>query len=252
MNGSYYIERTYNDNHLSNEHIICDTCIILKRIEYCLYQLLLNKEYDPLKDEELKKHLPELYLQLNDLKSNQLTKQGSKYFIQKTFMSRLLTSLPVERDSTLQLLLYENNQFPNFSLKLERYGNEYAIDVDRFNEFKEFMKPQPSTETVIKSEHQGCYLIQLYCDKDTNKYKIGKSKNILTRLKSTEYRNAFIYLAQFVTNENECEKELIEEFTKKFTLIKEDSQGNFGNETFAGNINDMMDEFYRICSHYRM
>lgn len=116
---------------------------------------------------------------------------------------------------------------------------------------KEFMEPSSSTRTVVKTGHQGCYLIQLYCDKNTNKYKIGKSKNLLTRLKSAEYRNAFIYLTQFVTDENKCEKKIIEEFTKKFTCIKEDSQGGFGNETFSGDINDMMDEFYRICSHYR-
>ena len=129
--------------------------------------------------------------------------------------------------------------------------HEWIIDANRFNEFKEFMKPPQSSVTVTKSDHQGCYLIQLYCDKDTNKYKIGKSRNILTRMKSTEYRNAFIYLTQFVIDENKCEKELIEEFTRTFTLVKEDSEGNFGNETFAGNINDMMDLFYRICSKFR-
>ena len=48
----------------------------------------------------------------------------------------------------------------------------------------------------------------------------------------------------YVTDEKECEKEIIREFT--------DSTGNYGGETFSGNIREMIKLFYNIyiCSKY--
>lgn len=105
-------------------------------------------------------------------------------------------------------------------------------------------------EPFVHSKHQGCYLIQLNCDEGTNKYKIGKSKDLQQRLKTTEYRNCFIYSIMYTSDENECEKEIIREFDSHFIQVKHDTTGNYGRETYRGDIREMMKLFHEICSKY--
>ena len=101
------------------------------------------------------------------------------------------------------------------------------------------------------SGHQACYLLQMYADRGTEKFKIGRASNLLKRLGSAEYKNAFIILTCYVQNEVDCEKELISSFAKTFTRVKEDSEGSYGNEVFRGSLNQMMDLFWEICKKYR-
>lgn len=116
--------------------------------------------------------------------------------------------------------------------------------------FKSFNDKLIKDRSKVKSNHQGCYLLQLNCDEGSNKYKIGKAKNLLERLKSTEYKNAFIYSTQFVQDEDLCEREIIREFTSKFELIRYDTTGGFGSEMFAGDIKEMVKLFQEICNRY--
>lgn len=116
--------------------------------------------------------------------------------------------------------------------------------------FKSFNDKLIKDKNNVKSNHQGCYLLQLNCDEGSNKYKIGKAKNLLERLKSTEYKNAFIYSTQFVQDEDACEREIIREFTSKFELVRHDTTGGFGSEMFAGDIKEMVRLFQEICNSY--
>lgn len=117
-------------------------------------------------------------------------------------------------------------------------------------------RKQPSKQITKNEEpfkhstHQGCYLIQLNCDEGTDKYKIGKSKNLYERMKSSEYRNCFIYSMMYASDEDRCEKEIIKEFDSQFTQVKHDTTGNYGREAYRGNIREMIKLFYEICSKY--
>ena len=80
-----------------------------------------------------------------------------------------------------------------------------------------------------------------------NKYKIGKSRDIKTRLKSSEYRNADIILIKYLDDIHECERRLIKEFTEKFKIIRSSSMGSYGFETFEGDIDLMKATFEQVC-----
>ena len=127
----------------------------------------------------------------------------------------------------------------------ELHGQTCSCPIDKWNRFKEFMKVEVVTST--KFDHGGVYILQLNCDKGTNKYKIGKASNLLTRLKSTEYRNAFIISCCAVNDINGCEKEIIAAFNDKFKNVKESMDGGFGNEIFEGDIKEMLNVFWAIC-----
>ena len=129
-------------------------------------------------------------------------------------------------------------------------NKDFIISKEEWSRFKEFMKVEEVAVTAGTSTHQGCYLIQLNCDEGTTKYKIGKAKNLLTRLKAPEYRNAFIYCTMYVNDETTCEKEIIKEFSDRFTQVTSDDTGNYGRETFSGDIKDMMKLFMDICMRY--
>lgn len=280
----YYIDDTRQSALAVIERMLIRRKIIIKSIPLLVYKQFTISNYDPLKDEDLiRQHLPEVYLQINDLQAKHLIKQGSYYFIQNAWMQRLLSSLDIEHDLLSQRLLFDSDswlsghdgktiKFNPFSLNIHhnrisngkrgKYAHsreEWIISISRFEEFKQFMSRRTTSiceaptirDECASSTHQACYLIQLFADKDTSKYKIGKSKNIMSRLKSPEYRNAFIYLVCYVDDETICEKELIDEFSTKYQQIKNDSEGGFGNEIFSGNIYEMMDLFYSICSHHR-
>ena len=263
--------------------LICGKCefdentIKISHIPYWKYKIWLYEHWNPLDDEQLRRYMPESFKKLNDLQPKHLQRQGSDVYIQKAFMTRLKESV----NSDELLLLFDNkslyvthnrNEFynedakeePTFSLNIKyrrtyiggysrfkNYHDDYYINSEVYDKFKLFMKPKiEGGANVVKSNHQGCYLIQLNCDKDTNKYKIGKSSNLLTRLKSTEYRNAYIYIAMFVQDEGLCEQEIIRTFTDKFELVAEDEDGNFGKETFRGNIYEMIKLFQEVCNKY--
>lgn len=130
----------------------------------------------------------------------------------------------------------------------ELHGQTCSCPIDKWNRFKEFMKVEVIKE--VKLDHCGVYLLQLNCDEGTNKYKVGKAGNILTRLKSTEYRNAFIMSCCYVPDINDCEREIITSFNEKFKNIKESEDGGFGNEIFEGDIKEMMKVFWDICLKY--
>ena len=251
---------------------IKNNVLTLTEIPYWKYKLSLFPDWKPLEDEQFKSYIPESYKMLDDLQPKQFTKQGSNIYIQKTFMQRMKNNL----DSQELLLVFDNKSkyltrvydefnnsnseiLPTFSLNIHYnrsyinkkfYSEEYMMSAETYTKFKDFMSVPITKTTIEKSNHQGCYLIQLNCDKDTDKYKIGKSENLLTRLKSTEYRNAFIYTVMFVQDETACEKEIIKEFTSKYKLIDKDVSGNFGKETFRGDIREMMQDFQDICWKY--
>lgn len=107
-----------------------------------------------------------------------------------------------------------------------------------------------ANETYNKQHgHQGCYLLQLAADKCTDCYKIGRSANLLKRLNSVEYRNAYIYCAMHVRDEVECERKLLKVFNEKFPIVNNDDK-TYGREKFQGNIHDIMREFMAICWEY--
>ena len=54
----------------------------------------------------------------------------------------------------------------------------------------------------------------------------------------------------FVQDEGLCEQEIIRVFTDKFELVAEDEDGNFGKETFRGNIYEMIKLFQEVCNKY--
>lgn len=111
-------------------------------------------------------------------------------------------------------------------------------------------KELPISEGAHETSHKGCYLIQLNCDRGTDKYKIGKARNLLTRFKSSEYRNCFVVMTMNVSDEDECEKEIIKEFDSNFAQVRSDASGNYGREAYRGNIKEMVKLFYSICMKY--
>lgn len=269
-------DKIYLYAHGAIERMLNKGVIDIRNIPVLVYKRFTIKEYDPLKDDELRGNelepIPEVYKQIDDLQPKHLTKQGSCYFIQNAWFQRLLSSLDVEHDILAQQLLFDtsswfqgttrimktnpfslnihHNKIASGSGRYKKYREEWIISVERYDEFKSFMSSRkPKSDT--KSSHQGCYLIQLNCDEGTSKYKIGKSGNLIERLKSDQYRNAFIYLVCYVSDEDECENEIIREFSSHFTQILKDDNGNYGRETFSGSIDEMMNLFYEICSKYR-
>lgn len=284
----YFMKRIHAKDNLSLrqfasaviERMLVRRKIEIKSIPPLLYKRFTIENYDPLKDKTLTyEQLPEIYLQIDDLQPKHLTKQGSYYFIQNAWMQRLISSLDIEHDLLSQTLLFDSKTWfsgstrdmkqHSFSLNIHhnrisngrrgKYAHsreEWIISISRYEEFKRFMKTLKETVDTTEYEdremsHQACYLLQLFADRGTNKYKIGKSKNILTRLRSPEYRNAFIYLVCYVNDESACERELIESFQEKYAQVREDTEGGFGSETFSGNVNEMMDLFYSICRKWR-
>lgn len=229
-------------------------------IEFYMKERSYGCEYDPLKDPKLKANPPEEFKQLNDLQPKHLTKVGSFYHIQNAWMQRFFATCSEEMRPFVFTFYdfkeagnepfhsYSLNIYPSCSGKSRKY-NMWRIKEERWNEFKTFMS-QDIKPSEIKSSHQGCYLLQLNCDEGSNKYKIGKAQNLLNRLKSTEYRNAFIYSTQFVQDEDACEREIIREFSSKFELIKHDTKGGYGSEMFAGDIKAMIKLFQEICNKF--
>ena len=85
-------------------------------------------------------------------------------------------------------------------------------------------------------KRSGCYLIQREVDYvlKNSKYKIGRSQNIQSRMKSVDYRNARIISICYLHNEVECEKELIKTFSTKYRQITKSTNtdsGSYGKET---------------------
>ena len=134
------------------------------------------------------------------------------------------------------------------AIGFEVYGQSCSCPIEKWNRFKEFMKS--STPHTSDISHAGLYMLQLNCDKGTNKYKIGKATNLLARLKSTEYRNAFIVCSCCSSHIDECERELITVFTERWRNVRESEEGGFGNEMFEGERGPMIQTFYEICMKY--
>ena len=133
-------------------------------------------------------------------------------------------------------------------------GQNCTCDIVRWNTFKTFMGDEEEPNEVMQNDshpHQGLYLLQLNCDQGTDKYKLGKAQDLLRRLKSTEYRNAFIVCTSMSKDIDRCERELIEEFNKKFTNVKDSDAGGFGAEMFSGNVYAMIDLFWSVCAKWR-
>ena len=100
--------------------------------------------------------------------------------------------------------------------------------------------------------HSGCYLIQLHSDYllGNNRYKVGRSKNLLSRLKAKEYTNAHIISVRGCDDSVRCEKELLATFRTCFKPIVQSSTGTYGDEYFEGDIVDMIAIFEIICNKY--
>ena len=84
--------------------------------------------------------------------------------------------------------------------------------------------------------------------------KIGKGKDVLKRINGEmAYKNCVVISINHVdlNKLNECEREIIQTFTKTFKLVKEAEEGNIGNETFE--IDDLFETkklFDSICEKY--
>lgn len=133
----------------------------------------------------------------------------------------------------------------------ERRNEEIVFNYKDISKLEYLLHLSPNNLCLRgPSEHQGCYLIQLAVDKGTDKYKIGRSGNLLKRLNSTEYRNAYIYNVMYVNDEKECEKKLITTFKTKFIIVNQSVDGSYGRELFRGNIIEMIKEFMNVCLEY--
>lgn len=133
----------------------------------------------------------------------------------------------------------------------ERRNEEIVFNYKDISKLEYLLHLSPNNLCLRgPSEHQGCYLIQLAVDKGTDKYKIGRSGNLLKRLNSTEYRNAYIYSVMYVNDEKECEKKLITTFKTKFIIVNQSVDGGYGRELFRGNIIEMIKEFMNVCLEY--
>ena len=116
--------------------------------------------------------------------------------------------------------------------------------------FKEFIGTEEIMEEGMYPKG-GLYMLQLNCDKGTNKYKIGKAQDLLRRLRSTEYRNAHIVCTMMSKNIDKCERDLINEFNAHFINIKDSNEGGFGSEMFEGDVEQMIPLFYSVCFRWR-
>ena len=96
-----------------------------------------------------------------------------------------------------------------------------------------------------------CYLLQIYADNGTDKYKIGRTKNIKARLKAAEYRNAIVHETIQLNNSMKCESEIIREFKKEFIQVIKDDKGGYGKEYFRGELDQIRVKFKEICSKYQ-
>ena len=96
-----------------------------------------------------------------------------------------------------------------------------------------------------------CYLLQIYADNGTDKYKIGRTKNIKARLKAAEYRNAIVHETIQLNNSMKCESEIIREFKKEFIQVTKDDKGGYGKEYFRGELDQIRIKFKEICSKYQ-
>ena len=102
------------------------------------------------------------------------------------------------------------------------------------------------------SSNGDCYLLQLIADKNTNVFKIGRSKEINKRLSAREYQNARILYTVSVVDSTKCERELINRFSKEFKRVRESDTGSYGLEYFEGNEAHIRRLFMEICDKYRM
>lgn len=183
-------------------------------------------------------HKPNEFISLNNNRRIKILENIVSYSLESMDkLSRECSNIPFKYNVILK------------EIGFELQGKTCVCKIDKWNKFKEFMKTDSKIEEKT-TNHSGCYLLQLNCDKGSNKYKIGKSSNLLTRLKSTEYRNAFIKSCCYVSDINNCEKELISRFNSKFININDSEEGGFGNEIFEGNIKEMMNEFWDVCKKY--
>lgn len=222
------------------------------------YYRLQGNVYEPLEISE--SYLNSKWM-LQEFENNNIYSSYFKFHKPNEFISlnnrrlKILENIVSYSLESMDKLSRECSNIPfkyNIILKeigFELQGRSCVCKIDKWNKFKEFMKTDSKIEEKT-TNHSGCYLLQLNCDKGSNKYKIGKSFNLLTRLKSTEYRNAFIKSCCYVSDINNCEKELISRFNSKFININDSEEGGFGNEIFEGNIKEMMNEFWDVCKKY--
>ena len=96
-----------------------------------------------------------------------------------------------------------------------------------------------------------CYLLQVYADNGTDKYKIGRTKNIKARLRAAEYRNAIVHETIQLNDSIKCESEIIREFKKEFIQVTKDDKGGYGKEYFRGELDQIRIKFKEICSKYQ-
>ena len=96
-----------------------------------------------------------------------------------------------------------------------------------------------------------CYFLQIYADNGTDKYKIGRTNNIKSRLRSAEYRNAIVHETIQLNDSRKCESEIIREFKKEFVQVTKDDKGGYGKEYFRGELDEMLKKFKEICSKYK-
>ena len=93
------------------------------------------------------------------------------------------------------------------------------------------------------------YILQRCSDIDTNNYKIGKAKDIKSRiLKEASYRNCVIRYIVYVCDKDRAEREIIDLFKQKYPY--KDIDKEHGNEDFTGNISDMIHDAFGITYKY--
>jgi hypothetical protein len=117
-----------------------------------------------------------------------------------------------------------------------------------------------SDSILLSNSDEHCYLIQLQSDRISNfsSFKIGKSIDILTRMRTKEYQHARIICIMQVNNCTECENEIKRIFNAKFAVVptgykNETSSINGpveGNEHFVGDVSEIRYEFINICNSF--
>lgn len=193
--------------------------------------------------EELRLALEHLYELKCGMTSNDVKMYGLRPFCKRVQRKRdgKLCSLYTLEAKWMRYVQKMKNSMNKDEEHIEDIETVSSVDEGEYND----VSPKPKI-----LNQSGCYLLQPFADFGTEKYKIGRSKNVQQRLCSPEYRNANIIEVIYLNDVETCERQIIDEFSTRFEVIKKDDKGNFGNEYFQGDINSMKKVFHKVCSAF--
>lgn len=225
-----------------------------KQEAYPYIQYKLNNGYDVLKDERIKANVPRSFTLLSRISNDKLEIRNNNILIPESIMQNICGQFTKDEKWLYFLLMnihIDDYSGPGLGIRKAfqiKKRWKYSLSLARWEEFKKFMRPEISD---TEFNHRALYLLQAYADKGTSKYKIGKASDLMKRLRTPEYRNASIIMTSIVSNENESERELINAFKEAFKPIKEDRNGNYGNEWFEGDVKQMRLKFIEITNKWQ-